>query len=147
MAGRYLSDGGQQMCEICGDEPGETLTSDSHPIGVNLHVCETCDAMEQMSRTGETSFDTKRTLNEEDTIGVVQTELGDEYTSALFDLEYLKQLIEEAEAEIQREKVFVHLADDKPLLVSAFGNPKIGVGLSPLVTATKARQMRGDAGD
>lgn len=30
------------ICELCGDEPSETLTSDSHPEGVNLLVCGGC---------------------------------------------------------------------------------------------------------
>ena len=29
-------------CELCGDGPAETLTSDSHPEGPNYVVCEAC---------------------------------------------------------------------------------------------------------
>lgn len=32
----------EHMCELCGERPSETLTTDSHPKGVNHLVCEEC---------------------------------------------------------------------------------------------------------
>lgn len=94
--------------------------------------------------TRQSEFDHQRQLNDENTIGVVNVDLGEEYSTTLVPLKQLEELVEHAREEIDSERVFVHCADDSPVLISKFSNANAAVGLSPVVTVEEAERIRGE---
>lgn len=90
-------------------------------------------------------FDVVRQLNEKNTLGVVNADLGEEYESALFQLDDLEELVETAREELETDKVFVHLAEDQPVLISLWADAHASVGLSPIVSVDKYEEMNDDS--
>ena len=92
----------------------------------------------------QTDFDVVRKLNDENTIGVVNADLGPEYSSTLVQLEHLEKLVEHAREELDVSHVFLHAAEDSPILISLWSDAQGAVGLSPIVSEEEAERLRGE---